>query len=215
MPQQIELEATPRTVTGKATRHLRKAGIIPANIFGHKEEPQMIQVDAYTFERLQHHGAAASVITLKLPENVTQTVLIRHVQHNAVTRKVLHIDFIRMEMSEHVKVKVQLHFVGEAPAVKLAGGVLLHLLESLEVECQASDLVDHFDVDTSSLKEIDDVIHAKDIPLPANYILLTEPEELVGKVSATRAEVAEEVAAATEAAPATPAAPGTEENAGA
>lgn len=215
MPQQIELEATPRTVTGKATKHLRKAGIIPANIFGHNEEPQMIQVNAYTFDRLLQHSAATSIITLKLPENATQTVLIRHVQHNAVTKSVLHIDFIRMGMNEHVKVKLQLHFVGEAPAVKLAGGVLLHLLESLEVECQASDLVDHLDVDISSLKEMDDVIHARDIPLPANYILLTEPEELVGKVAATRAEVAGEALTTAEVPPTASTAPSTDENAGA
>jgi len=101
-----------------------------------------------------------------------------------------------------------LRFVGESPAVKNEGGVLLHLMEAVEVECTASDIVDNIEVDISSLTEIDATLHASDVKLPANFTLVTDPEEPIAKVAATRAEVAAEVveATATETTPA-PAAP--------
>jgi large subunit ribosomal protein L25 len=199
MAQQTELEVTPRTVLGKANKRLRKAGIIPAHLFGRKEASQAIQLNAVTLEHFLRKHAATNIVLLKLPDNTTQTALIRHIQHDPVTDKVLHVDFFRIAMGERVKVKLPLRFVGEAPAVKDAGGVLLHLLDTLEVECQASDLVEHIDVNISSLAEIDDILHAKDIALPPNYTLLTDPDESVVKVGATRAELAEEAVTETKA----------------
>ena len=91
-----------------------------------------------------------------------------------------------------------LRFIGEAPAVKIEGGVLLHLMDALEVECTASEIVDYIEADISSLAEIDDMLHAGDVTLPANYALITDPNEGIAKVAATRAEVAEEAAEAAE-----------------
>lgn len=187
---------------GKATKRLRKAGIIPAHVFGRGEEPEAIQIDAKTFEQFLRSHAATNIITLNLPGH-TQTVLLRHLQHEPATSKILHADFFRVTMEERIRVKLPLHFVGEAPAVKIEGGVLLHLLEALDVECRASDLVEHLDVDISSLTQIGDILHAKAIALPQGYTLFTDAEEPVVKVAASRAEVAEETAAATSEAPAT------------
>jgi large subunit ribosomal protein L25 len=201
MVQQMELAISHREVMGKATKRLRKAGIIPANIFGHKEAPQAVQLDAIDFDRLRRSHAATGVIALRLPDNSgVQTALIRHVQHDPRSGKVIHIDFFRVSLNERLNVKVPLHFVGEAPGVKIEGGVLLHLLDALEVECLASAIPEYLDVDISALTEIDSILHAEDIQLPPNFTLVTDPQEGVVKVAATRAEVAEE--AAEEAAPA-------------
>jgi large subunit ribosomal protein L25 len=197
MAQQLELAVNQREVTGKATKRLRKAGIIPANIYGHKEASQAIQVDATEFDRLRRSHGATGIVTLRiLDSSDIQTALIRHVQHNPVSGKVIHVDFFRITMNESVTVKVQLHFVGESPAVEDEGGVLLHLLETLEVECLARNIPEYIEVDIAPLTEIDSMIHAGDIQLPADIKLLTDPHEGVAKVGATRAEVAEEVAAA-------------------
>jgi large subunit ribosomal protein L25 len=205
MAQQIELDIAPREVLGKATKRLRKVGIIPANVFGHKEESQAVQIDAVAFNRLRRSHGATGIITLRMAGNDgTQTALIRHVQHDPRSGKVLHVDFFRVSMNESLRVKVALRFVGEAPAVKFEGGVLLHLLDTLEVECLGSEIPEYIEVDVSSLEEIDDILHAADIKLPPNVTLITDPQEGVAKVAATRAEAAEEAA---EAAPATPAAP--------
>src|SRR6266571_6929736 len=200
MTQQMVLQISPREVTGKATKRLRKSGIIPANISGHKEESQAVQVEALAFEALRRAHAATSIITLRLSgTDRVQTALVRRVQRDPRSGKILHIDFSRVSLTERITMKVPLRFVGEAPGVKDEGGVLLHLLDTLEVECTAQDIVEYIEVDVSSLAEIDDMIHAGDVPLPANFTLNTDPREVVAKVAATRAEIAEQVAEAAEA----------------
>ena len=201
MAEQAELEVAPRTIVGKANKRLRKEGLIPGNIFGHNQEAQTIQLDAVRFDYLRRHGALRSILTLRLSDASTQTVLLRHVQRAPKSGKILHVDFSRVSLTERVTMRVPLHFAGESPAVKNEGGVLLHLVEALEVECSASDIVDALDVDISSLLEIDATLHASDVKLPTNFTLITNPEEPIAKVSATRAETAAE----TETAEATPA----------
>ena len=211
MAQQTELEIAPREITGKATKRLRKQGIIPANIFGHHEESQAVQIDAVAFERLLRDHKATSVIALRFPNAGSQTALIRHVQHEPRSGKIIHVDFFRVSLTERIKSRVALHFVGEAPAVKDEGGVLLHLLDAIEVECAAQDIPEYIEVDVSPLTEIDALLHAEDIKLPANMTLITDPKEAVAKVAATRAEIAAEVEAPAATAPAeTPAAQTTE-----
>ena len=206
MTQQLELEVTRREITGKASKRLRKAGIIPANIFGHQEASQAIQLDAVAFERLRRSHGAKGIITLRLPDSAgVQTALIRHVQRDPRTGRIIHVDFFRVSMHERLNVKISLHFVGEAPAVKNEGGVLLHLMDTLEVECMAGDIPEYLEIDVTPLDEIDAILHAEDVKLPANFTLITDPKEGVAKVAATRAEKAEEAEEAKEAAEETPA----------
>jgi len=206
MAQQTELEISRREVMGKAVKRLRKVGIIPANIFGHNEASMAIQIDAAAFERLRRSHGSRSVLTLRMSgTKSTQTALIRHVQREPHTSKIIHVDFFRVSLSERIRVKVPLHFTGEAPAVKTENGVMLHLLDAIEVECVARDIPEFLEVDVSGLTEIDAILHASDVKLPASFTLITDPEEGIVKVAATRAEVAEEAAeaaAASEAAPA-------------
>ena len=189
------LQISLREVTGKATKRLRKSGIIPANISGHKEESQTVQVEALAFEALKRAHGATGIITLRLSDsNRAQTALVRRVQRDPRSGKILHIDFSRVSLTERITMKVPLRFVGEAPAVKDEGGVLLHLLDTLEVECTASDIVDYIEVDISPLTEIDSMLHAEDVQLPTNFTLITDPKEGIAKVAATRVEKVEEAA---------------------
>lgn len=192
MAQQVELQISPREIMGKAAKRLRKAGIIPANIFGHKEASQAVQVEALAFEALRRTHRSKGILSLRMTgSNNVQTALIRHIQRDPRSGKILHIDFFRVSLTERITVKIPLRITGEAPAVKNEGGVLLHLLDTLEVECAAQDIVEYIEVDVSSLNEIDDIIHARDIQIPLSYTLITEPDEGIAKVAATRAEAAE------------------------
>src|SRR5579884_1246765 len=114
MAQQVELEIAPREVLGKATKHLRKSGIIPGNIYGHKEPSVAIQLDAMAFDYLHRKHGTRNIIRLRLPDATTQTVLIRRVQRDAVTGKILHVDFSRVSLSESIDAKIPLRFVGES-----------------------------------------------------------------------------------------------------
>lgn len=197
MAEQKELAVTPRTIMGKANKRLRKEGLIPANISGHNQEPQAVQVDAVAFDGLRRSRSARNIIKLTMADAPAQTVLIKRVQHAPTTGKVIHIDFSRVSLDERITSKVPLRFVGEALGVKNEGGVLLHLLDTLEVECPASDMVEAFDVDISSLTEIDSTLHASDVKLPANYTLITPVDEPIAKVAATRAALEAEAAETT------------------
>lgn len=214
MAQQVELEIAPRKVMGKATKQLRRKGIIPANIFGHKEPSQAVQLEALAFERLRRSHGTRSVLALRMDSAAPQTVLIRHIQRSPLTGEILHVDFARVSLSERVEVKVPLHFVGEAPGVKVEKGVLLHLMEAITVECRVTDMVEYIEVDVSPLTDIDSTLHVRDVPLPKRYSLISDPEEPIAKIAATRAEVAEEAEAATaEEAPAEEAPAASEETA--
>lgn len=193
MAQQLELEAQKRDVLGKATKHLRKVGQIPANVSGHKEASVALQVNALAFDRLLRQHGTRGVLTLKLPGN-KENVLVRQVQRDPISGAILHVDFSRVSLSDRVSVKVPLHYVGEAPGVKVQGGVFLHLLDVLEVECRASDIVEALDVDISSLQEINDVLHANDVKLPRNFSLVGDPEEPIAKIEAPRVQEAAPVA---------------------
>lgn len=193
MAQYTELEVAPRKVMGKKSKLLRKAGLIPGNISGHKEASQAVQLDALMFDRLRRTHATRNILRLRLPDTPLQTVLVRHVQHDPLTDKILHVDFSRVSMTERIEMKIPLRFVGEAPAVKNEGGILLHLTEAIEVACLVLDIAEYIDVDISSLTEIDATLHASDVKLPANYTLISDPEEPIAKVAATRAESAEQV----------------------
>jgi len=98
-------------------------------------------------------------------------------------------------MQERIEMKIPLHFIGDAPGAKLYGGVVLHLLEALPVECRASDIIDAIEVDLSSLTEIDSMLHARDVKLPAGYKLAVDADDAIVKLTPPRVEVAEAEAA--------------------
>ncbi|HLJ33217.1 MAG TPA: 50S ribosomal protein L25 [Ktedonobacteraceae bacterium] len=204
MAEKVELIVTPREATGKAVKNLRKAGLLPANIYGHQEDSQAIQIEVRDFERVLRLHAATGLINLRQSgDGAIQTALIRHVQHDPRSGKPIHVDFFRVSMNERLNVKVALHFVGESLGVKNEGGVLLHLLDTIEIEGMASDLPEFIEVDISPLTDIDSILHAGDVKLPDGFTLITDANEGVAKVAATRAEKAEEAETAEAAATAT------------
>jgi large subunit ribosomal protein L25 len=200
MAQAAELAVSSRPLTGKAIKRLRRAGLIPANISGHGEPAQAVQLEAQAFELLRRGHHATGMIALLLdgaPQ--AQTALIRHVQRDPLSDKILHIDFLRVSLRDRITAKVVLRFGGNAPGVKVEGGTLLHLLDALEVTCAAGDIVESLEVDISSLAHIDDILHARDVTLPANFTLMTDPEEPIVKIAPPRIEKVEVPAEATSA----------------
>ena len=204
MVKQIKMDVAPREVFGKKTKSLRRQGLIPGNIGGHKTDPVAIQFDAKVFTRLQHENKAGSIYALSLPGKRAETVLVHHVDHNPVSREIQHVDFSRVSMDEQVSIKIPLHFVGESLAIKDTKGTLLHM-DALEVQCRASDILPAIEVDLAPLKTLDDTIYARDVKLPKGFKLVGDPEESVAKVAPPKVEIPEAEAAeaaAPEAAPA-------------
>src|SRR5437879_2012501 len=107
MAKHVELAVSPREVTGKATKRLRSAGIIPANIYGRGEKPQAVQLSSLDFEHLRREHQATGAIALKVGDGKRgHTALIRRVQRDPITGRVLHIDFLRVTLHERINAKV-------------------------------------------------------------------------------------------------------------
>jgi large subunit ribosomal protein L25 len=197
MAEQVVLQAEKRTVTGKAVRRLRQAGTLPANLTGRKQEAEAIQVSAHEFEKLLKTHGRTTIIRLAIaPSSQTQNAVVRRVSRHPISGAIEHIDFRHVLMNEAMRARVPLHVVGESPAVKAREGILLHLLNDLEVEALPANLPQAIEVDVSSLDAVDAAVHVKDLPLPPNVKVITEGEEPVIKVTQTRAAIEEEAAAA-------------------
>lgn len=198
--ERVTLDAQPRTAQGRHARALRRAGTTPARIYGHGDSVP-VQLDTRTFERMRETHQTAGVIYLKLPDSAQpETVLVRHIEHEPRSGKILHIDFFRVRMNERIRARVPLRLSGESSAAKLNGGSVLTLLDALEIESLPADLPGALDIDASKLESTDAIIHAGDVVLPKGVTLMTNAAEPVAKVQLPRG--AEEEAPAPTAAPA-------------
>jgi large subunit ribosomal protein L25 len=212
-----ELQVAPRTVLGKKVAQLRRTGVTPANVFGHKIESQAVQADTAELTRLLRGITRNAIINLNVAGEATpRTVVVRQVSRDAVTDQILHLDFFQVSMTERMRADVPVVLIGVSDAVTTFGGVLLQTLERISVEALPADIPTQFEVDVSRITQLDESLHVKDLGIDASRLTLhTDPDVVVARVASPRVVVVEEVAAvpaagaapATEAAPATPAKP--------
>ncbi|HEY7832719.1 MAG TPA: 50S ribosomal protein L25 [Ktedonobacterales bacterium] len=202
MADEVTLLVRPRTTLGKQVRRLRREGVIPANIFGRGQDSRAVEMEAIDLKRLLAKHAGTRIVQLQL-DGTQEAVLIRHVQHDPRTGAVQHVDFLHVDMREKIRARVPVRLTGEAPAVKQLGGVLLHVSDTVEVECLPSDLPERLELDVGGLENLDDTLYVRDLSAPAGVVILADADETVAKVTASRmAAVAEAAAPEKSAAPA-------------
>ncbi len=197
--EQIELQVSSRKLLGKRVRHLRKQGFLPANLFGHGITSTALQVETKAFQTAFSKAGTNTLVALKVDgAKETSMALIRGVQRNAVSRNLLHVDFYKVSMTEKIRLSVPLAYVGEAPGVVTHGGILLHNLEKVEIECLPGDLIHSIPVDISGLAEIGSALYIKDLKVDQAITIQADPEELVVKIQPPAKEevVVEEAAPA-------------------
>ena len=136
--------------------------------------------------------SSSSLVIVEI-DGEKHTTLVREKQRDPVTGDVLHIDFYEVSMTEKLRTNVMLEFQGESPAVKELMGVLVNVLESLEVECLPQDLPNRIVADLSTLEEIGDSLYVRDISLPPNVELISDIDGLVVVISPPAVEEIEEV----------------------
>jgi large subunit ribosomal protein L25 len=168
--------------TKKAAKTLRNKGILPAVVYGRSEESTPISVAHKAFEKLFHKAGESTVITLTgLGEE--KDALIHDVVYDPVSGKILHADFYAIEKGQKVTVSVPFEFVGESPAVRDKGGILLKVMHELEIEVLPKELPHSFSIDISKLVELEDKIAVKDIELPPSAIITDDPEEVIAMIT--------------------------------
>jgi large subunit ribosomal protein L25 len=182
------LAAARRDVTGKAVMHLRKAGQLPAVVFGHGLESTNVTVDAHEFELLRRKSGPNSLVDLSVDGQKPKPVLVHGVQLHRVTQRPLHVDLFLVRMTEELTVDVPLVATGESEAVRVHGGTLLHPIEHVRVKALPDHLPQSIQYDISSILTFDDAIRLRDLEIPGDVTLLTDPDEIVAKVIAPRVE---------------------------
>jgi large subunit ribosomal protein L25 len=195
-----ELVVEARQVTGKKVAALRRAGILPGNIFGKGIESESIQLQTELLASTLKAAVANEVIDLKVGSGTARPVVIHKISRNPLNGSYLHADFYQVQLREKMRADVPIVIVGESEAVSTFNGVLLETLNSVQVEALPLDLPASIEVDISVIKELEGSIHVGALSVPAGVTILTDPEIMIVKVATPRVEEEEEPSEAVEAA---------------
>jgi large subunit ribosomal protein L25 len=200
----LNIKASKRNVLGKKTRFMRRDGTTPAHLFGHGIKSLPLQCDTATVQRIISRAGMTRLIALEVEgDKQPRSVFIREIQREPCSGALLHVDFYQVKRTEKIRVDVPIILTGEAPAMKEKGRTLTHSLTSLGVESLPDKLPPQIEVDLSPLAEVEDAIFVRDIVLGPDVTVVTDPDQMIVRVSEARvieeavpeAEVAEEVAA--------------------
>jgi large subunit ribosomal protein L25 len=174
MAVSFELNAEPRNDTGKgASRRQRRAGKVPAILYGGDEKPRALSLDHnQVLRNLEHEAFYSHILTINVDGTGTRAVM-RDLQRHPSKPTILHVDLLRVSANEKLRMHVPLHFLGEdiAPGVKLGGGMVMHELIEVEVECLPQDLPEYIEVDVSGL-DVGDSLHLSNLTVPPGLTLV-------------------------------------------
>ena len=184
--KQVSLNAELRTECGKsAVKKLRREGLIPAILYGHKKESIPLSLSSFLLNRIMTDEAIESTLIdliIKAGENEEKkTVVLKDTQVCPVKRNYLHVDFYEVDMSEKIVVPISIHLIGKAKGVE-AGGILQQIKREVEVKCLPSKIPGRFEIDVSNL-EIGDSIHLGGISLDEGVEILEDLSLVVAAVS--------------------------------
>ena len=193
-----ELKVAERTVLGKNVAKLRRDGKTPANIYGHKIDSKAVEADTVDLIHMMKSGSRNQIINLVVDgEGKARNVMIRDVARDPVTHTVLHVDFYEVSMTERMKAQVRVVLTGDSDAVATYQGILLQMIESIEVEALPADIPAQFECDVSVLTELEQSVHVRELHIDESKItVMTDPDVVVARVASPRVVVEEGTAAA-------------------
>ena len=175
---ETKLEAERRSDAGKGVaRKLRAAGRVPAVLYGHDQETISLSVDSREMMHVLRSSGGSNVLLDLVVDGKARLAMPREIQRDHIHNKLIHIDFLAVSRTETITANVPVIEFGEAAGVK-EGGVVEHHLRDLLVECLPQDVPDQLDVDITELN-IGDMIHARDVVVPAGVTVLTNPDDAV------------------------------------
>jgi len=178
----LNLPAKIRKVFGKKVKARRKRDILPGILYGPKIKTLALEIDCKEFAKVYQEAGESSLISLEIERKKTP-VLIHEVARDPLTAKPIHVDFYQPRLEEEVEVTVPIIFEGEALAVKDLGGTLVKNISEVKVKGLAQNLPREIKVNIESLKNFEDNILIKDLPVPEGVKILGNPEEIVASVS--------------------------------
>lgn len=184
MGKELKLEAQVRA--DEKNRDVKKAGFIPAVIYGAGKEATSLKVKAQDFKKVFAAAGESTLINLVIGGKEPVKVIVKAIQKDVIKDDVVHVDFYAINMNNKIEVEIPLNFIGESKAVKELGGTLLKNMETVHVRCLPGDLVDHLDVDLSILEDFSTSIRVSDIQLPETIEAINQETQTVATVDMPR-----------------------------
>jgi large subunit ribosomal protein L25 len=201
MIKNVVVEAQERSGRGKnASRRLRKDGGVPGVVYGLDRPPFPVGVGERKIEEvLGLETGRNTIFTLSLAgQDRSRAVMIKALQRHPVTERLVHVDFVRVDLAKAVRVNVPVRLLGMAEGVKSEGGILEFVLRQVEVQCLPSDIPEHLDIDVSAL-HLNQHLSVKDLPVRERVTILDDADAIICVVAVPKEEAApvvEEAAAA-------------------
>lgn len=183
MKKSFSLQVQPRTATGHGVSSLRALKLIPAVVYGNGFASTSVAVDLDVFTKTYSEAGETHVVDLLL-EGKSLPVLIHAVQTHPVTQKVVHVEFLKVNLKEKMRTTIPVAVEGEAPAVKDKLGNLLLILSEVEIEALPGNIPESLIVDVSSLTEVDAERKVSDLIVPSGVSVITDANETVVKIGA-------------------------------
>jgi large subunit ribosomal protein L25 len=175
MAKTLVLKAEIRGQRGtKSAVKVREEGRIPAIVYGHKREAVAVSVDAHDLVEGLHHGHRLFDVQI---DRKPEKVIVKDLQYDHLGRKIIHADFMRVDVTEEIRIEVPIELKGTAKGAH-EGGIIEEHVDHLEVECRVTEIPESIVV---SVKDVGlgDAIHAADIELPEGVKLVSSPETLI------------------------------------
>ena len=188
------IKATPRDLGIKLSA-LRKSGEIPAVFYGAGKESTSISIPNVEFKKVWRDAGESSAVKIGMEKGGDIDVLIHEVQVDPVTDEPIHVDFLAIDMTKKIKVKVPLVFEGISGAVKSGIGNLVKVLHEIEIEALPAALPHNLSVDISKLEGLENVVIVSDIKLPVGVVAITKGSDIIASVVAQVGEKEEVVVA--------------------
>jgi large subunit ribosomal protein L25 len=177
-----------KTAGSRNAKRLRRAGSIPAVLYGHGQDTVCLAVSREQFSTAMRHGSRL----VELKGGVNESALIRDLQWDTFGTGVLHIDFTRVSADERIEVTVPVELRGQAPGAR-QGGVVQHLVHEIEIECLATAIPDKIQLNINHL-EIGGSVAVGQLELPQGVKLLSDADAVAVQCVEPAAEVEEEAA---------------------
>ncbi|MFN7210113.1 MAG: 50S ribosomal protein L25 [Aggregatilineales bacterium] len=188
MAETYTLEAEPRTVVGKQVKQLRRAGRVPAILYG-LGEALPISCPQRALEIVLQKAGGSHLVRVTL-NGQTHDTLVREVQRDIIRRDILHVDFLKVDLTKKLRTEVSILLVN---LPKLSADLMLtHPVTSVEVECLPTNIPDHIEVDASRLQALGAKLTIADLPALEGVQYLADPHEIIARVESLTGAVAEE-----------------------
>jgi len=189
----LTISVQTRNLKKEKANRLRKSKYIPGIVYGYEKESRAVKISEKDFGNIFRQAGGSALADLEIDKEKAGKVIINDYQVDPINNNVIHFDLHQVRMDKKITAKVPLRFIGESPAVKNEGGILVKKNDKFEIKCLPGNLIHDIEIDLSSLKNINDHIRVRDLKMQKDIDILADKEEVIVSVIKPRVVKTEEL----------------------